>query len=151
MQRDYILRLIEQAGAVLKVLLEKIGARSADRAELSAGLRRAARLGGLDLDLLRLCDGPALMQLVAPFGDADPSRTWLAAETLYLDGLAAAQDGQPADAMASFAKAALLYGMVEPTWVLPTGFPEATARLDEIAGRLSALGDGSPGSGGAPP
>jgi hypothetical protein len=139
MQRDYILRMIEQAGTILKHLLRRIRERSASRAELAADLQRAAHLGGLDLDLLRLCDADGLRHLVAPGGEPDPSRIWLAAETLYLDALAAQLDGQTVDAAMTFAKARALFGMVEPTWVLPTGFPEATVRIQDIDERLRAL------------
>ena len=84
MQRDYILRLIEQAGTALKRLFARLegGAR---HAELMADLQRTAQLGGLDIDLLRMCDAQGLLHVVAPTGEPDPSRTWLAAETLLVD------------------------------------------------------------------
>jgi hypothetical protein len=144
-QRDYVLRLIEQAGTILKLLLRRILERSASRDELGRDLQRAAHLGGLDLDLLRLCDADGLLHLVAPGGEPDPSRTWLAAETLYLDGLAAELDDRPAEAAQSFAKARALFGMLQPDWVLPTGFPEATARIADIDDHLGPRPDrGSP-------
>lgn len=136
MQRDYILRMIEQAGTILKVLLQRVLARSTSRADLTGDLQRAAHLGGLDLELLRLCDADGLLHLVAPGGEGDPSRIWLGAETLYLDGIAAQLDGQAAEAAAVLARARALFGMVEPTWVLPTGFPEAVERIRDIDVRL---------------
>jgi hypothetical protein len=142
MQRDYILRLIEQAGTILRVLLQRVMGRSVSRAELSSDLQRAAQLGGLDLELLRVCDGEGLLQVIAPTGEADPSRTWLAAETLYLDGLAGDLDGDHAAARISYVKAASLFRIMQPTWVLPTGFPEAAIRLKEIDERLAALNHG---------
>lgn len=142
MQRDYILRLIEQAGVILKQVLGRIVARSADRAELDRDLQRAAQLGGLDLDLLRICDAEGLLQMVAFTGAPDPSRTWLAAETLYLDAAAAADAGEVEAARQAYGKAAFLFRLMEPTWVLPTGFPEASARLAEIDEHLARLDAG---------
>ena len=78
--------------------------------------------------------------MIAPTGEADPSRTWLAAETLYLDGLAADLEREAVAARTSYQKAASLFRIMQPTWVLPTGFPEATARIEEIEKRLAALG-----------
>jgi len=149
MQRDYILRMIEQAGTILKHLLARVLGRSADREEITRDLRRAAQLGGLAVDILRICDGPTLVQIVAPGGDTDPSRAWLAAETLYVDGVEAELDGRSADAESVFSKALALFRLLEPDAVLPSGFPEATARIAEIEGRLRALppepGNGHPG------
>jgi len=139
MQRDYILRMIEQAGTILKHLLARVLGRSADREQIARDLRRAAQLGGLDLDILRMCDGPTLVQIVAPGGEPDPSRAWLAAETLYVDGVEAELDGRGADAASVFSKALALFRLVAPDAVLPSGFPEANARIVEIEGRLRTL------------
>lgn len=147
MQRDYILRMIEQAGAVLRRLLDRILRRAAGRDEVARDLRRAAQLGGMDLDLLRLCDGPTLLQLVTPGGEPEPARTWLAAESLYLDGLAADLEGGTGDAVSSLAKALMLYRLVEPGPWLPTGIPEATERVRDIEERLARLTTGGPAPG----
>jgi hypothetical protein len=141
MQRDYVLRLIEQAAAVLRALMARIGGEAPDLPATRRELHRALRLGGLDLDLLRVADGATVLQLVRPGADVEPARVWLAAETLFLEGLAAERAGDPADAVACLAKAQLLFRLVEPTTVLPTGFPEATERLAEIAEHLDALAD----------
>jgi len=137
MQRDYILRLIEQAAAILKALLRRLRERSADAAGARQDLQRAAHLGSLDLDLLRICDEHGLLQLVAPAGEIDPSRTWLAAEILYLDALTADAEGAADVARERYGKAAALYHLVQPGWVLPTGFPEAATRLRDIETRLA--------------
>jgi hypothetical protein len=139
MQRDYILRLIEQAAAILRHLLQRVRERSVDAATLRQDLQRASHLSGLDLDLLRLCDLPSLLQIVSPAGEIDPSRVWLAAEVLYLDGLALDPDGQAEGAVDRFGKAAALYALVQPGWVLPTGFPEAATRLQDVESRLTRL------------
>ncbi len=143
MQRDYVLRLIEQAAAILRVMVARIRGEAADLPAARRELHRALQLGGLDLDLLRVADGSTVLQLVRPGADTEPARVWLAAETLFLDGLAAERAGDPEEAVACLAKAQLLFRLVEPTAVLPTGFPEATERLSEIAEHLDALTDGS--------
>ena len=139
MQRDYILRLIEQAGFVLRQLLQRIQAEPVTLDERTYALQRAAQLGGLDLDMLRLADIEGLWHQVALTGEADPARTWLAAETLYADALATEIDGNKEVAVETYLKAASLFRLMEPTWVLPTGFPEATERIVEIEEKLEGL------------
>ena len=136
MQRDYILRMIEQAGTILKHLLQRIQAEPVSLEERTDELKRAASLGGLDLDMLRLSDMDGLWHQVALTGEADPARTWLAAETLYSDAVALEIDGDIDAAVQSYVKAASLFRMMEPNWVLPTGFPEATERVEFGAPRL---------------
>src|SRR5581483_5902542 len=79
MQRDYVLRLIEQAAAVLKELLNRIRGGRVPREEVLGDLKRAAFLGSLDLDLLRVLDLNAVRMIVLQLGQADPARIWLAA------------------------------------------------------------------------
>ena len=141
MQRDYVLRLIEQAAAVLRAMIARIGGEAPDLPATRRELRRALQLGGLDLDLLRVADGATVLQLVRPGADTEPARVWLAAETLFLEGLAAERAGDAAKAIAGLAKAQLLFRLVEPTAALPTGFPEVAERLAEIAEHLDALTD----------
>jgi hypothetical protein len=141
MQRDYILRMIEQAGFVLKQLLQRIQAEPVSHAERTEALARAAQLGGLDLDMLRLSDVKGLWHQVALTGEADPARTWLAAETLYADALANEIEGNTEAAVETYVKAASLFRLMQPTWVLPTGFPEAMERVEEIDGKLEILSE----------
>jgi hypothetical protein len=136
MQRDYILRMIEQAAAVLREVLARLVRRTAGSADVGRDLQRAAHLGGLELDLLRLCDAPTLLQIVGPAGEPDPTRAWLAGEILFLDGLAARLEGRSGPAVHSLAKARLLFGLLEPSMILPTGFPEVAQRLREIESYL---------------
>ena len=136
MQKDYILRLIEQAGFVLRQLLQRIQAEPVTLEERTHELQRAAQLGGLDLDMLRLSDLEGLWHQVALTGEADPARTWLAAETLYADALAIEIEGNEEAALETYLKAASLFRLMEPTWVLPTGFPEATERVEEVEKEL---------------
>jgi hypothetical protein len=139
MQRDYILRMIEQAATMLRVLLARVLKREADAAEVARSLRQAAALGGLDIDLLRFGDADTVLMMVTPGGEPEPGRTWVAAEALFLDALAARLDDRPEDAGASFAKARLLFGLVRAGAVLPSGFPEASERIREIDGYLAEL------------
>ena len=139
MQRDFILRLIEQAATALKQILGRLSEGDVRPADIAPDLQRAAALGGLDLDLLRICDGDGLLQLIAPTGEAEPARMWLAAETLMLDARSHANDGNESLAHESFQKAAKLFRLLEPTWILPTGFPEASDRIEEIESHLANL------------
>jgi hypothetical protein len=139
MQRDYILRMIEQAGFVLKQLLRRIEAEPISYEERTEALARAAQLGGLDLDMLRLSDVEGLWHQVALTGEADPARTWLAAETLFADAVAQEAEGDNELAVQSYVKAASLFRLMQPTWMLPTGFPEAKKRVQEIEGKLEEL------------
>ncbi len=138
-QRDYILRMIEQAATILKHLLRRVLTQGATRDEMTGDLRRAAQLGGLDLDLLRVSDVPSLSHVVTLMGEPDPGRTWLAAEMLYLDAVSEDRAGDVDAAMVSYAKAGSLFRMIKPTWILPSGFPEASLRIEEIDARLAAL------------
>lgn len=141
-QRDYILRMIEQIGAVLAALRARILARTATSTEVTGELRTTLRTAGFDLDLARFADAESLERLVAPTGELDPTRGWLVAETLYLHGLEAQLDRRAADAEASFVKALRLYRLFDPRNPIPSGFPEARERIDEIEERLRAVGAG---------
>jgi hypothetical protein len=136
-QRDYILRLIEQAAVVLKELVDRLRGRAASREEVLRTLKQAAFLGNLDLDLLRVLDANAVRMIATQVGQGDPARIWLAAETLYLDGISARLEGNGSRGTASLAKALMLFRMVEPSVTLPVGFSEAAERIQEIEALLS--------------
>jgi hypothetical protein len=142
MQRDYILRQIEEAGSVLRTVLSRILGRTARHDETSLDLKRAAQMGGIDFDLLRVCDPATARMIAQQAAAADPSRLWLAAEMLYVEGMGERMErGEPAGE-ANLSKAYLLYGLVQPTIRLPGGFPEAAERMREIEELLH--GDGEP-------
>jgi hypothetical protein len=145
-QRDYILRMIEQVGAILVALRERILKRAVGTAEVHRELRRTLQQVGFDLDLARLADPPSLERMVAPTGELDPTRGWMVAEALYIDGLEAQLDGRDVDACRSLGKALRLFRLFDPRHLIPSGFPEAKERIDEIEERLRELGDGRPGS-----
>lgn len=141
-QRDFILRMIEQAGAILVALRARILKRVAGTADVHRELRRTLQQVGFDLDLARLADPPSLERMVAPTGELDPTRGWMVAEVLYLDGLEAQLDGRDIDAAQSLEKALRLFRLFDPRHLIPSGFPEAKERIDEIEERLRELGDG---------
>ncbi len=136
MQRDYILRLIEQIGAVLIALRKRIVSRSISADEAREALRDVGSRAGFDLDLLKGLSLETLALAVAPTGEVEPSRCWMMAEVLYLDGLQALAEEKALDAQDSLAKAAALYRLVEPGGGMLVGFPEAAMRIEEIEALL---------------
>jgi hypothetical protein len=140
-QRDYILRLIEQMGAALVALRNRILGRRADPARIGEELSALAGQGGLDMGLLRGFSGDTLRMLVSPAGEVEPGRCWLIAELLYLDGLQAHLEERTGDARDSLSKARILYALVAPRGGMLVGFPEAAGRVADIEARLAELGD----------
>ena len=65
-----------------------------------------------------------------PTGEVEPTRCWLMAEILYLDGLEASVSDRAAED--SLLKARALFDMVRPAGGLLVGWPEAAARIAEI-------------------
>lgn len=142
-QRDYILRLIEQLGAALVTLRNRILGRRTDPLKLQDELTGLAGRAGFDLALLRGFSGETLHMLVSPTGEVEPARCWLMAELLYLDGLQALAEDRGAQGSASLEKAHLLFSLIEPGGGLLVGLPEAAERNAEIEGILA--GGGLPG------
>jgi hypothetical protein len=138
-QRDYIMRMIEQMGMILIRLRQIILRRTVAPAQVRQELASVLQGVGFDLSLAKLADVATLEQMVAPTGELEPARGWLVAETLYLDGLESALDDRPEEAQLSFDKALRLYGLLAPDAILPSGFPEAEDRIAEIRHRLEAL------------
>jgi hypothetical protein len=141
-QRDYILRMIEQVGAILVALRERILGRAVTSGQVESQLRSTLQQVGFDLDIARLADPASLEQMVAPTGELDPTRGWMVAEALYLDGLEAQIDDRADQARASLEKALRLFRLFDPRYLIPTGFPEAKERIEEIEERLRELGNG---------
>lgn len=138
-QRDYILRIIEELGAVLIALRNAILGGSARATEMEDTLRRAAGAAGMNLDLARAASIDALPAMMAPTGDVDPARCWLLAEVLMTDGMRLLHDGEAERARSSLAKAAALFRLVAPLGAYLTGFPEAHERIKEIEEVLAGL------------
>ncbi len=145
-QRDFILRLIEQLGAALAELRRRILRRD-DSDAVREALARTAGQAGFDIQLLRGFDLATLHLLVAPTGEVDPTRCWLMAEILYLDGLEAALSDR--DGRDSLLKARALYDLVRPAGGMLVGMPEAMERISEIDQWIEAPpeSEGSPESG----
>lgn len=135
-QKDYILRMIEQIGQVLIELRKMILGRAGSPAEVHDELKAAVSRGGLDLELITSADADTVVLMIAPSGEIEPGRCWLAAETLYLHGLNAAVDGRPDEARPSFEKAIRLYRLPEPMGAFLVGLPEAGERIREIEEEL---------------
>ena len=144
-QRDYILRMIEQMGQVLIRLRRMLSGERLGGETFRQNLDAAATQFGLNPALLREATPDTLGLLLSP--TVDPSRCWLAAELLFLDGQDAEAEGRRDDARAAFEKARLLYGLIEPAGVMLTGWPEAAERIEEIRVRLEAAPSGTGNAG----
>jgi len=144
-QRDYILRMIEQLGSALARVRKMIIGRGAPRA-IDDALAQASDQAGFDITLLRSFTVGTLHMFVAPVGDVDPTRCWLMAEVLYLDGLQASLEGRDADALDSLIKARSLYDLIRPMGGMLVGMPEASARISEIDELIEAVPEDSASS-----
>jgi hypothetical protein len=136
-QRDYILRLIEMAGAVLREALRRVlgGAASEDEVHEAIGLA-GARVG-IDARIALLATPETLEMMVAPTGEVDLTRCWVLAESLFVAGAHAEAAGDPALGRQYFEKARRLFILLDPSLVV-VGLPEAAERVREIDRRLSA-------------
>lgn len=130
-QRDYILRIIEQVGAALAEIRRRILG-GADSVAVTRALADTAGRAGLSVEILRSATLDTLYMFAAHTGEVDPTRCWLMAEILYLDGLQATVADSPADARDSLVKARALYDMIRPGGGMIVGFPEAAERIAEI-------------------
>lgn len=137
-QTDYILRMIEQMGQILVALRKMILQQSSPAQVISARLAAVASQSGFDLTLARAATFETIEMLVAPEGDLDPTRCWLVAEVLCLDGLQAQLEGRTEAAEVSFRKSLPLYALLKPKGLF-LGLPEAAVRMSEVEVRLMTL------------
>jgi hypothetical protein len=86
-QRDFILRMIEQLGASLVALRNRVLGRKVDVHTVNEELSGLAGEAGFDLNLLRSFSIETLHMFVSPTGEVEPARCWLMAELLYLEEL----------------------------------------------------------------
>lgn len=128
-QKDYVLRIIEQMAIMIAELRRRImGGQSAN---VDQDLRTIANNARVDLSLIRTLDGKAILSLLSPGGEPEPTQVWMVAEVLYLDGLAARDQGDLAKAENALVKARLLYGVLD-YGVVASVVPEAANRTQEI-------------------
>ena len=130
-RHDYIIRLIERFGAVLRSLRDRILRREREDLSARAEIADIARHAGLDLDVARTLPPDLLMMWLAPTGEADPAKLWLMAELLYLEALdrrTSGEEGWRDD----FERASSLLVRLEPSWRPGDGFSSAVERLVEM-------------------
>lgn len=135
MQRDYILRLIEQAALVIARIRQRI--LGGDVTTARDELRAEASRHGVDLALARALDPHSLLLLLSPTGEPEPARCWLIAELLYLDGLQAQTAGELDQALRSYENALRLFLALDPSVI--GGIPEAADRVAELERRVLEL------------
>jgi hypothetical protein len=136
-RRDYLMRMIEQMGAVFARVRQMLLGGTAGGAEQ---LNAAARRAGIDAGTARALDADSLLALLSAGGVADPTRTWLMAEFIYLDGLGLELEGSGDDALDAYRKALRLYHAIDPRII--GGITEATERIAELASRIDSLDEG---------
>ena len=129
---DYILRLIERFGQALRLLRDRILRREVRAADMREELREVASLSGLDLDVARRLDGGMLLMWLSPTGDVDPPRFWLMGELLYLEGLAAHEEGGGDTGRADLEAALSVFSQVPEGWRPQQDLASAGERCDEI-------------------
>lgn len=137
-ERDYILRMIEQFGVAL-ARIRRLVTGGASVETVRRELDLAGRQVGIDFDMARLASEDTLAALLMAGGEVNPSRCWMTAELLYLDGLDAEAAGAADTASASYHKALMLYSLIRPHGVFLVGWPEASERIADITERLQAL------------
>lgn len=142
-QRDYILRMIEQAGETLRALRDRLLGRDVDRKRLRQELSSVFEHTGLDPDTALNATPDTLLLMVAPTGELDATRAWILAESLYLMGVAADLEHHPAEARAAYLRAHRLYAALAPGAAF-YGLDEAEGRLHEIEHRMERLHSGGP-------
>lgn len=143
-QRDYILRMIEMAGAVLREALRRVLGGSASEEEVHDSIDHAGARVGIDARLALLATPETLEMMVAPTGEVDVTRCWVLAESLYVAGVAAEVTGDFGRAAAYLRKARRLYSLLDPSLVV-AGLPEAGDRVGDIDEWLSRLDAEAPG------
>jgi hypothetical protein len=135
---DYILRLIERFGQALRLLRDRILRREVKAADMREELREVASLSGLDLDVARRLDGGMLLMWLSPTGEVDPPRFWLMGELLYLEGLAARQEGGDDAGRADLEAALTVFSQVPEGWRPSADLASAGERVAELRGMIGS-------------
>jgi hypothetical protein len=114
---DYVLRLIERLGQVLRTLRDRMLRRELSNDDLRAEVQEIAREAGLDLAFARRLDPATLVTWLAPIPDrVDAERVWLMAELLQIEALIARAAGDAPQANADLRRAISLYAHLDPAW-----------------------------------
>ena len=136
---DYVLRLIERLGQVLRTLRDRLLQRQLSDDDLRAEIQEIAREAGLDLAFARRLDPGTLATWLAPVPDrVDEDRVWLMAELLYVEALAERAGGDDLQAEADLSRALVLFGRISPAWRPGADSPTAGERVTELQRLLGA-------------
>jgi hypothetical protein len=138
--RDYVLRLIERLGQLLRQVPGQLRDPAAVPGDLDDDVNEIALQAGFDLGLAIRLSEESLLMLVAPFGEVDSSRCRLLAELLYINGLQAARRGESSLAFANHSRAIHLYRMIRIGEAEETSLPGVTERIMTLE---AILADGS--------
>ena len=134
---DYVLRLIERLGQVLRTLRDRLLRRQMTNEDLRAEIAEIAREAGLDVAFARRLDPGTLVTWLAPDPDrVDEDRVWLMAELLYVEGLASRGEGNEAQADGDLRRALALFARIPPSWRPGDDAPTAAERVAELQGLL---------------
>src|SRR5436190_7609052 len=130
---DYVLRLIERLGQVLRTIRDRMLRRQMTNEDLRAEIHDIAREAGLDLAFARQLDPGTLATWLAPTpGPADDDRVWLMAELLYVEAVAAGAAGAELDADADARRALVLFSRMSPDWKPGADLASAGERVAEL-------------------
>jgi len=130
---DYVLRLIERLGQILRTLRDRLLQRQVSNEDLRAELQEIAREAGLDVAFARRLDPVTLTTWMAPIPDQiDADRVWLLAELLHVEALAARAAGDERQADGDLRRALALFARIPPAWRPGTDLPTAGERLAEV-------------------
>lgn len=135
---DYVLRLIERLGQVLRTLRDRLLRRQMTNEDLRAEIADIARDAGLDLEFARRLDPGTLVTWLAPDPDrVDEDRVWLMAELLYVEALAARGEGNDQRADGDLRRALALFTRIPATWRPGDEAPTAAERVTELQRALT--------------
>jgi hypothetical protein len=137
---DYVLRLIERLGHVLRRLRDRLLQRQFSNHHLRAEVTEIAPEAGLDVAFARRLDPATLVAWLAPIpGHVDNDRVWLMAELLYAEALAARAAGQERQGGGDLRRAAVLFAHLDTPWKPSADLPSAGDRVAEIRALLPSL------------
>lgn len=139
MQRDYVMRLIEQVAALIASMVCKV--RSGQYLEARAELNEKAQQNvGLTLDEARKFSPEAVKELLGSAGGLRYGRAVMLAELLLLDAEISEATGHPSDALLNYLHAFCL--LCDSVDGLPLDDQAVyLEKLDKLAARLTTLPD----------